>query len=122
MGKTRLVEMTFDKKRHFKLNFNALADLEELLDESLFVAFSQNKIGLSTIRAILYCGLKWEDSTLTKDATGEMIEKYLEQQENSIDTLISMIADGLNASGVIGSAEVGKTESVVKTAPLPQTK
>jgi hypothetical protein len=78
-----LIEL--DRPRKFRLDFNAIVEAEDILGEQ----FDLTKITDSArkIRAVLYAGLKRDDSELTLDKAGELVG--LHNQSKVIKLLIA---------------------------------
>lgn len=66
-----MVTINLDKERHLHFTLNSLELIEDLTGVSI------DKIGdnmnMKVLKAIIYAGLKHEDSDLTPEAVGEMI-------------------------------------------------
>lgn len=69
--KNNMVTITLDKERHLHFTLNSLELIEDLTGVSI------DKIGdnmnMKLLKAIIYAGLKHEDSELTLESVGEMI-------------------------------------------------
>lgn len=66
-------EVTLDKVRHLKFDFNALALAEKETGKNLLKGAAWADMSASDIRAFLWAGLLWEDSELTLGMVGSMI-------------------------------------------------
>nr|BDD45775.1 hypothetical protein 4 [bacterium]BDD47214.1 hypothetical protein 7 [bacterium] len=66
------VEIELDKTRQLKFDFNALAEMEDVLQKPITQMNGEN-IGLKELRALLYAGLKHEEPGLTLDKAGQLI-------------------------------------------------
>lgn len=73
---TPTVPLQLDRERHMRLDFNALATIEEVLGESALdgSVFKPENLSLARyLRAILYATLKHEDPNLTLEEVGAML-------------------------------------------------
>lgn len=122
----RSVLVTLDKERHLRFTINALSDLEEVLGMGLGEIFTApGGLGIRTIRAALWSGLKHEDSALTVPRTGDLVQSYLESG-GSFLVLGDAIRQALKLAGLAGpeSAEVSEASAPFvsvtgSTAPNP---
>jgi len=89
-----------DRERKLEFTFNAISDFEITTGLSL-VDMSGNKMGFSTLRAIIWAGLKEDDETLTIKTTGEMLQKALQTGKITLADLGKDITDALIASGIL---------------------
>ena len=80
----------FDRARKLRFDVNALCDLEATLGQSVGAAFTDGKAGISTLRALLWAGLKWEEPSLTEKKVGEFLQTYLENGGTVDQLLISV--------------------------------
>ena len=72
--KTRpLVPIMLDKKRHLKLDLNAMAAFQDVTGINLFQGFDAEKMGPKELRALLWSCLIHEDKELTLEAVGSWI-------------------------------------------------
>ncbi len=76
MKKSIAIEL--DKVRNLRFSTNAICQLEDLLGKP--VSELQNGAGFKELRAMLYCGLKWEDTSLTLDQAGIIMDEAMENQ------------------------------------------
>lgn len=86
------------KERNLKFDFNAMSDFESVMGFSLFQAM-QN-MGIGTIRALYWAGLKHKEKGLTLDRVGKMLTKEF-QNGQELDDLIKPIIEALEESGII---------------------
>lgn len=86
------------KEKQLKYDFNAMADFEAVMGFSLFQAM-QN-MGIGTIRALYWAGLKHKDKGLTLDRTGKMLTKEFSNGQE-LDDLIKPVIEALEESGII---------------------
>lgn len=71
----------FDKPRLMRFDFNAIGDLEITTGKSIGQLLpSKGKeeewLAISSIRAWIWAGLKWQDRAMTIPTAGELIEQY----------------------------------------------
>ena len=89
------------KTRNIRYDFNALCDLEEVTGKSV-----SELTGLSSIRALLWAGLKWETKGITQNMIGVWVEDYL-NDGNKIDDLMGQCVKALSASGILRESSEG---------------
>jgi len=110
-----------DKPRRMRFTVNSICDLEKNLGMPIGKAFSEDSIGLETIRALLWAGLKWEDRLLSATMTGDLIQKYLEDG-GAMAEITRVIGESLSASGIIKQAKPGEPEAdPTPGTPVPST-
>ena len=69
------VPIRLDRVRTLKYTFNAFAEFEELTGSSIQTVFQQTEnIGFGSLRNLLWAGLTHEDSSLTVNKVGDLIE------------------------------------------------
>ena len=77
MQKTQILEPTvalkLDRVRHFRIDFNALALLEERTGKNILDPRSFENVDMRTMRTIIHCALVHEDDTLTEQRVGSLI-------------------------------------------------
>ena len=87
------------KQRKLRYDFNAMSDFEQVTGQSLFNAM-QN-MGIGTIRALYWAGLKHQDKGLTLDRTGKMISKAMLEEGWELEDLMNPAIEGLVQSGIL---------------------
>ena len=97
----RGIDIELDKPRKLRYDFNAVADLEDKGGLGIGAMFTEERIGFSSIRLLLWGGLKWEDKGLTLDRAGNMIQAYIEGG-NDLADLMTKITEALTLSGILG--------------------
>ena len=83
------------KTRNIRYNFNALCDIEEATGKPI-----TEISGLSSIRVLLWAGLRWEDRGLTAQRVGTWIEEYLSGGGDMQD-LVDAATNALNSTGIM---------------------
>ena len=83
------------KTRNIRYNFNALCDVEEATGKPI-----TEISGISSIRVLLWAGLRWEDKGLTMQRVGMWIEEYL-QNDGQIEDLANAATLAINGSGIM---------------------
>jgi hypothetical protein len=68
-----------NKDYSLKYTFNSICDLEEEAKIGLTSLLSSEKVGLNTMRLILWAGLKWKEHGITKQRVGDLIQKFIEE-------------------------------------------
>lgn len=87
------------KQRKLRYDFNAMSDFEQVTGQSLFNAM-QN-MGIGTIRALYWAGLKHQDKGLTLDRTGKMISKAMTEDGLGLEDLMNPAVEALVQSGIL---------------------
>jgi len=87
MTQMQWVPIQLDKQRRLRFDTNAFCMLEEITGRS-FSEVAQ-KAGITEIRALLYCGLYWDDNSLTLETTGEIMDVVM--REDKLDVLTEAI-------------------------------
>ena len=98
-----------DKTYEFEFTINAVCDLEEMTGKGFADLMSVE--GLTSIRALMWCGLISHQKTITLAQTGELLQEYLKSK--SIEDLIKTIGDAFEQAGFIQAA-ARKRPRVVK--------
>lgn len=117
MAVIKHVEITLDQPRKLLFDWNAVADLEEGAGINLMRLLSEERAGFSTIRALVWAGLKHEDPRLTKQRAGVLLHEYVENG-GSMDELFKAVLEALNKGlpGANGGAKPGKEPAGAATA------
>lgn len=66
-------EVLLDRPRHLKFDFNAAARFEAATGKNLFANNVLGEMSATSMRALLWACLVWEDPELTQEQVGEMI-------------------------------------------------
>lgn len=69
------VTINLDKPRTLRYGINALVKVEDLTGKSI-VSLNLDKVGIKDLLIIIYAGLCHEDSTLTVEKVGDLIDEY----------------------------------------------
>lgn len=85
------------KERKFRFDLNAVADVEDSLGKDIQQIFSEGGMGLRTIRALFWAGLKQSEKGLTIARTGQILNDYL-ASGGTMEELTEYIDKGLRAS------------------------
>lgn len=72
------VTIDLDKIRNLRFGTNAIAQSEELLDRKLLDVI-KNGASLRELRVMIYCGLVWEDPSLTLETVGDLMDDGAEK-------------------------------------------
>jgi hypothetical protein len=75
LAKTVLLDA--DKARNLRFSTNQLIELEEQLGRS--VMSLDEGLKFADLRTMIHVGLRWEDSDLTLDQTGEIMDAVIEK-------------------------------------------
>ncbi|WP_069649638.1 hypothetical protein [Caloranaerobacter ferrireducens] len=85
------VAIELDKVRNLRYGINALCQLEDMLGKP--ITKLQNETGIKEFRVILYCGLIWEDKTLTLEKIGDLMDEAI--TEKGIDYINDKVSEAL---------------------------
>ena len=69
------VAIELDKARNLRYGINALCTIEDLTGKQI-TALDLNHLSMKDLRAILYAGLVHEDTSLTQESVGALIDDY----------------------------------------------
>ena len=109
MKKSVLIEL--DKARNLRFGINALCQLEDMIGKP--VTDLQDGAGITEIRAMLYCGLAWEDPDLTVDEVGEIMDDAM--SDKGIDYISKKLTESITLS-------IGNKKKETKTVTHPAIK
>jgi hypothetical protein len=70
-----------DKPYTLRYDFNASCDIEEMAGVGIPALVSGERVGMNTVRLILWGGLKWKNAGLTKQAVGFIIRDLLDEKK-----------------------------------------
>ncbi len=88
------------KPKRLRYDFNALADLEAKAGAGIGALMSEERVGLNTMRLLIWAGLKHEDRTLTPEKVGDMLQTLMEGgMELSVP--MAAVTKALQQSGII---------------------
>lgn len=99
------VEIDGDQKP-FKLDLNAVADLEEILGKGIGAIFEEENVGFRTIRALYWAGLKWKDRGLTLERAGRIVQKMITDDGVDFKDLMVPVQEALIASGLVKKKDI----------------
>ena len=97
------------KSRPLRYRFNDVADVEEKAGLGIAALFAENRIGLHSIRLLIWGGLKWTDHGLTVQRTGDLLQDYLEQGGSLVE-LMDKVRQALEKSGIMKFGEAEEEE------------
>jgi len=105
------VRIEFDKPRELRFDLRAIQDLERATGGQPLgqVVTNLSQIGISTLVAALWAGLKHEDKSLTPNLITKMLETYL-QSGGRLKPLMDGVSDAIEASGLFKGAEDDEPE------------
>lgn len=83
-----------------RLDFNAVADLEELLGRGIGSLMSEENVGFNVIRGFYWAGLKHKDKGLTVQRAGNFVQKEI-QGGRAMEDLMVPVTEALIASGLV---------------------
>lgn len=117
---TRFVVIELDRPRRLRFDANALADLEGVMGMGLGRMMADDQMGIRTLRAMLWAGLKWEDRGLTLERAGRLIMQYVEQG-GSLPVLGVKMKDAMIAAGWMKAAPLTEEEEAeAAEEPAPE--
>jgi hypothetical protein len=96
------------KVRLLRYDFNAIADIEEAAQTGIGVLLGAERVGLHSMRLLLWGGLKHEERGLTVQRVGVMVGEYL-QGGGKLEELGERLAEAINASG-LGNSDAEAVE------------
>ncbi len=101
----RSVEIEIDGKvKRLRYDFNALADIEERAGAGIGSLFNESRIGFSTIRLLIWGGLKHEDRGLTLERAGQLVKQMIDEGYD-FEQVAGLINEALQVSGLFPSDE-----------------
>ena len=92
-----------DKQYTLKYDYNALCDIEEMSGQNLQSLFSDGKVGLNTIRLLLWGGLKWKMNGITKQQVGFIMNTL--QEEDRLNEVVQKASELIAQSTGKGKEE-----------------
>lgn len=112
------VSIVLDRPRHLRFDINAICDAEEALGLGFQTLLSPERVGLYTIRIMIWAGLKWEDRGLTKEMAGKLLEDYMEKG-NDPEELAQKIRNAISKAGWsrAGAKKEGEGERAGEITP-----
>lgn len=85
-------------ERRLRFGFNQVSEVELMAGKPIHkLVEDEDNIGLSTLRVLLWGGLKSQDKGITLDRTGNLIENYLEN-DGDLAELNKKISEALQRS------------------------
>ena len=96
-----------DKTYEFEFTINSVCDLEERTGKGFADLMSVE--GLTSLRALIWCGLITHQKTITMAQAGDLVQEYL--KNNAIEDLTKMIGDAFEQAGFIQAAAQKRTRS-----------
>lgn len=98
------------KQKQFRLDFNAIADLEALLGMGIGSLVSDENVGFNIIRGFYWAGLKFKDRGLTVERAGNFVQSEL-NGGRSFEDLMVPVTEAMIASGIIDRADTEDEDS-----------
>ena len=65
-----------DRERFLKFDINAIIRFEEIAGKGIQ---DMNQSSLKDLRTMMYCGLCWEDKSLTEEEAGTIMQEVLQE-------------------------------------------
>jgi len=100
------------RRRTFRFDLNALADFEQEVGMG-FAQLMKSRAIFATARAMLWAGLKHEDSSLTIERVGDLLTDYM-QQGGRVDEALQLAFKAAMDQGALGRPESVDTEDTAK--------
>ncbi len=87
------------KVKRLRYDFNALADIEEKAGVGIGSLFNSERIGFSTIRLLIWGGLKHEDRGLTLERAGMLVKQMIDEGYD-FESVAGLVNEALKVSGL----------------------
>jgi hypothetical protein len=116
MGNAYAVPIELDRPRRLRFDVNALAELEMALGGQSFSEVLSGEMGLATIRALLWAGLRHEDRGITLERAGLLMQKAIEGGTPLTD-ILAKVSEAVTACGIFPKA----ADQAVGENPPPAT-
>jgi hypothetical protein len=120
------VTVGLDKKRELKLDFEAIANIDEVLGAqnkdffSVMMGLESGKINFNDLTLILYFGLAHEDEGLTEAKLKKIISKSMADKKVTVSYLIGCVAQAAKKAGIFSDMEEDEEGGESKDVPLPE--
>lgn len=96
------------RRRTLRYDLNALADFEQEVGMG-FAQLMKSRAIFATTRAMLWAGLKHEDSSLTIERVGELLTQYM-QLGGRVDEVLQTTFKAAMDQGALGKPEAAEAE------------
>lgn len=93
-----------DKTRLLKYDFNAFAEFEEQTGKTVMSLISGNDFGFTTIRSLLWAGLRANYPSITIGMTGTILQKAIDDGKD-FQEIFQHIIKALQKSGMFKASE-----------------
>lgn len=97
------------EQKIFRLDFNAIADLEALLGKGIGALMSEENLGFNVIRGFYWAGLKFQDKGITIQRAGNFVQREL-SGGRELEDLMVPVTEALIASGYADRKEIEANE------------
>lgn len=102
------VLVMLDRERHLRLDSNALADIEQVFNDTpMGELLRPSRLGVQVMRALLWAGLRHEDPKLTLRQAGELMDAWM-QSGKPLDELAVFLNRAILEAGFKKRDEDGK--------------
>lgn len=82
MSEATYRKVKLDGEEHvLKMDFNAIAEIENYFNKGIFNVVEEESIGFNTTRVFIWAGMLWKNPKLRLHHVGTMIEKDMENDE-----------------------------------------
>jgi hypothetical protein len=102
------------KSRKLRYDFNAIADIEQKAGLGIGAMFDETRVGLNSVRLLVWGGLKWQERGLTIERAGQFLQDYI-RDGGTIEDIMNGIHKALEQSGLIRFAEVDEGNPEAET-------
>lgn len=106
-----MIAIELDRIRHLRLTPNALADAEKASGLGIIAMVNIDRIGFSSLRALLWAGLKTEDPILTIEQVGNFMDIF-QERGGTFNDLEKIVLDALQETGWF--PEIAKYRSLLE--------
>jgi hypothetical protein len=98
------VDLAGGERKPFRLDFNAVADLEGMMGKGINALVNEENVGFNTIRAFYWAGLKFKDKGLTLNKAGNLVQELL-YEGKEFKELMAPVTEALIAAGIVKRKE-----------------
>jgi len=105
------VELDLGAKKPLRLryNINAFSDIERAMGVGLSGLISGDRVGLDTIRMLIWGGAKWADPRMTPERAGMLLQRFIDNG-GDLDVVGTTITEAMFASGLVDKEDPDDNE------------
>lgn len=107
------VEIDGDEYR-IRYGVNVLIDMETRVGEEVWQKMATGMVGFTTMRALLWAGLRSDHPEMTMDRAGRLLETLIasrEDMQTAREELFDVIGEALERAGLGKKAQIAKAET-----------